>query len=149
MLLLHGKRCFIKIFYIQILQYVILRHITEQGNLFFDAFFQWEFCTAYDDVRLDAHSLELFYRCLGRLCFHFSGGAQIGDQGYVDQDRVFMADLVLELANGFQKGLALNIADGSAHFDDGDTGIGISEIPVKAALDLVGEWGMTCTVPPP
>ena len=56
----------------------------------------------------------------------------------MDQNGIFMADLVLELSYGFQEGLALNIANGAADLDDGDAHVGIGEIPVKTALDLIG-----------
>ena len=57
----------------------------------------------------------------------------------MDQDRVFVADLPLKLADGFHKRLAFNIAYGAAHLDDGDPGFIVCEIPIEAALDLVGD----------
>ena len=41
---------------------------------------------------------------------HLSGSLQIGDQRHMDQDRVFAACFMLELADGLQERLALDIA---------------------------------------
>lgn len=48
-----------------------------------------------------------------------------------------MSDLVLELANGLQKWLTLNITDRPANFDNGNAHIGVGEISVKSALNFV------------
>ena len=67
--------------------------------------------------------------------------AQIGNQGNMNQDCVLPSDLMLELANRFQKGLAFNIAYSTAHLDDGDAGFLICKIAVEPAFYLVGNMG--------
>ena len=59
----------------------------------------------------------------------------------MDQDRVVAADLMLELSDGLQERLALDVAHRAAHLDNGDPGIFISEIAVEAALDLIRDVG--------
>ena len=46
-----------------------------------------------------------------------------------------------ELADGFQERLAFNVADGAAHFDDGDLSVFGGGIAVEAALDLIRDVG--------
>ena len=57
----------------------------------------------------------------------------------MDQNNVITAFFVLELPYGFQKGLAFDIADGSADFYNGDLSVFGSRIAVKSAFDLVGD----------
>ena len=49
-----------------------------------------------------------------------------------------MSHIMLKLADGFQKRLTLNVTHRSSHLDDGDPCIIGSVIPVKTALDLIG-----------
>ena len=56
----------------------------------------------------------------------------------MDQDRVFAACFMLELADGLQERLALDIAYRAADLDDGDMHILGCVVPVETALDLVG-----------
>ena len=139
MFLFHGKGCFIEIFYVQVLQHMVFRYITEQSNLILDSLFQWKLCTAYNDVRLNSHSLQLFDRSLGWFRFHFTGCFQIRNQSYMEKDGIVMSYFMLELTNCLQKWLALNIADSSANFNDGNVCILGSKIPIETALDFIGD----------
>ena len=93
--------------------------------------------SAYDDVRLDSHSLKILYARLSRLCFQLLGSAQVGNQCNMDQDGVFVADIMLELSDGLKEGLALDVTHRSADFNDGDARVCIGEVAVEAALDLI------------
>ena len=55
----------------------------------------------------------------------------------MNQNSIFMSYVMLELTDGFQKGLAFDIADGTADFNDGNVCLLGSKVPVEAALDLV------------
>ena len=59
----------------------------------------------------------------------------------MDEDRVFVSYVVLELSDGFQERLAFDVSYGSAYLDDGDSvfigGFGA----VEAAFDLIGDMG--------
>ena len=57
----------------------------------------------------------------------------------MDQNGIIMAHLMLELTNGFQERLALDITYGTADLNDGDTGLIIRKIAVETALDLIGD----------
>jgi hypothetical protein len=83
---------------------------------------------------------------LGRLGLELAGGGDIGDQGEVDVEDVFMPPVGAELADRLEKRQRFDIADGAADLDDGDVdSLGIFQ---DLELDLVGDVGMTCTVPP-
>ena len=49
----------------------------------------------------------------------------------MNEDGIVMSHLVLELPDRFQEGLALDIAHGAAHLDDGDSGFLIGKITVE------------------
>ena len=128
-------------FHIQILQYPVAGYIAEQGYLIPQSLIKRMFAAADDDVRLNPHALQFLDAGLGRLGLHFLGSTQIRDQGHMDQDRIVAAHFMLELTDGLQERLALDIAHRAAHLDNGDSGILISEIAVEAALDLIRDMG--------
>ena len=92
---------------------------------------------AYDDVRLDSHALQLLHACLRRLGLHFLGCAQVGNQRHMNQYGIFVSDLVLELADGLQEGLALDVAHRAADLDNGNAHVRVSKVSVETALDFV------------
>ena len=55
----------------------------------------------------------------------------------MDQNRIFMSDIQLELTDCLQKWLAFNISDGSTYLDNGNLGFLASIIAVKTALKFV------------
>ena len=95
--------------------------------------------SADDDIRLDAHALQILNAGLGRLGLQFLRSAQIRNQRYMDQNGIIMAHLMLELTDGLQERLAFDITYGTADLDDGDAGLIIGKVAVKAALDLIGD----------
>ena len=52
-----------------------------------------------------------------------------------------MPDLMLELADGFQEGLAFHVADSTADFNDGNVGLFRGEIAVEPAFDFIRDMG--------
>ena len=52
-----------------------------------------------------------------------------------------MSHIMLELTDGLQERLTLDVTYGTAYLDDGDTGLIICKVAVKAALDLIGDMG--------
>ena len=139
MLLLHCERRLIKILHVKILKNMTCRQIAEQGNLIFHRCAQRIFGTAYDDVRLNSHSLKFLDAGLGRFRLHLLRCSQIRDQGNMDQDHIFPALFMLELADRLQERLAFDVADSPADFYDSDFCVFCSRIAVEAALDLVGD----------
>ena len=87
---------------------------------------------ADDDIRLDAHALQILNTGLGRLGLQFLRSAQIRNQRYMDQNGIVMAHLMLELTNGLQERLALDVTYGTADLDDGDTGLIIRKVAVES-----------------
>ena len=57
------------------------------------------------------------------------------------QDGVVVADIVLELADGLQEGLAFDVSYGAAYLYDGDPCFLPFLLVVEAAFDLVGNMG--------
>ena len=57
----------------------------------------------------------------------------------MDQDGVFASHLVLELSDGFQKGLSFDVTYGSAHLDNCNAHFVVGVIAVKPAFDLIGD----------
>ena len=93
---------------------------------------------ADDHVRLNTHSLQLLDGSLGGLCLQLTGCFNIRNECYMNEDRIFPAHLMLELADGLEERLAFDVADGSAYLDDGNMCILGCVIAVKTALDLIG-----------
>ncbi len=141
MFLLHGKRYLVQCFHIQILDHLAVGNITEQGNLVPDGLVQGNFRAAYNDIRLDPHALQFLDTGLGGLGFQLLGCFQVWDQSDMDENGIFMSHIQLELPDGFQERLALNVADGAAHLDNGDLCFPASVIPVETALQLIGDVG--------
>ena len=57
----------------------------------------------------------------------------------MDEDRIVMSHFVLELTEGFQKRLALNIPYGAAYFNNRNPGFLVGKVAVKPAFDFVGD----------
>ena len=57
----------------------------------------------------------------------------------MNQHTVFMADFILELADGFDERLAFDITDSAAHFNDCDFCLFRRRICVKTAFDSIGD----------
>ena len=152
--LFHGQRRFIEIFHIQILQHMALRHVAEQGNFVPHPLVDGIFAAAYQHIRPQPHGLKFLHTLLGGLCLQFPGSLQIRNQGHMNQNGVFMTHLVLELPDGLQKWLALNVSYRTAHLDYGDPLFPIGAGLIKPALDFIGDMrnyldGSSAVISPP
>ena len=126
----------------QVLDNAVGLHIAEIGDFPEDAFVGDGLVTAQDDdVRGNAHALQLLYRVLGGLGLVLAGGLEIGHQGHVDVQGVVRPHLVPHLADGLDKGLAFDVADGAADLRDDDVRPGLAAHAVDETLDLVGDVG--------
>ena len=139
MLLLHGQRRFIEIFHIQVLKHMAAGHVAEQGDLVLQLLGQRMLGAAYDDIGLDAHALQLLDAGLGGFRLQLSGSLDIRNQRHMNQNGVLPSHIVLELADGLQERLALDIAHRTAHLDDGNALFIHALRPVEAALYLIGD----------
>lgn len=106
-------------------------HITEQGNLVLQMVVQRMLAPADDNIRPDPHTRRSFTEAWVGLVFSSPDCLNIRNQGHMNQNRVLMAHIVLELTDRLQKRLTLNIADGAAHLNDGNMGLILIEIAVK------------------
>ena len=97
------------------------RYVTEQGDLSTDIISQRILASAYQNIRLDSHSLEFFYAGLGRFGLHLSGSTKVRDQGNMNKNGIVMSHIMLELTDGFQERLTLNITNCTAYLDDGNS----------------------------
>ena len=57
----------------------------------------------------------------------------------MDENGIFMTDLMLELTDRFQKWLTFDISDSTANFNDSDFGFTGSRVPIKTALNGIGD----------
>ncbi len=62
---------------------------------------------------------------LGGLGLKFLGRSDIRKEGHVDVKDVVTADILAHLADGFQEGLAFNVADGAADLNEQDVSLRI------------------------
>ena len=92
-------------------------HIAEAGDLAALVLGDRAVAAADQHLRLDADILQFLDGMLGRLGFQLAGGGDVGHQGEVHEHRALGRQLVAELADGFQEGQALDIADRAADFD--------------------------------
>ena len=93
---------------------VIDRHIAEQRDLSPFACRNILLAPAQDHVGLDSDALQFLDRMLGRLGFQFPRRFQVRHQGQMQEHRPFAAELVPELADGFQERQAFDVADRAA-----------------------------------
>ena len=94
---------------------------------------------AEQHLRLDADVLELLDRVLGGFGLQFACTRNVGDQGEVDEHGPVGAEIVAELADGFEEGEAFDVADGAADLDQREVvAVGAGDHRV---LDGVGDVG--------
>ena len=92
---------------------------------------------AQQDVGLDADRPQVAHAVLRRLGLQLAGGADVRHQREVHVDRVLAADVLAELANGFEERQALDVADRAANLDQHD--VDVAPGLADAVLDLVGD----------
>ena len=59
----------------------------------------------------------------------------------MDQNGIFMTDIMLELTDRLQKRLAFDVTDGTAYLNDGDFRVLGGVVPVKSVFDLICDMG--------
>ena len=135
------ERCFIKTLQRPVFDDAIVLDIAEHGNLFKNALLQGFVAAQDDDIRLDPHTLQFFYRMLGRFGLMLAAAVQIWHQGDMDKKTVFFADFQGYLSDGFQKWLRFDITDGAADFCDHHICTGLCTCPVDECLDFISDMG--------
>ena len=122
----------------QVLYDTVRLHIAEVRDLAEDFQVCDGLVTAQNnDVRGNPQPLQLFYGVLGGLRFVLSRRFQIGDQSDMDEQGVPRPHLMAYLPDGFNKGLALDIADGPADLSDHNIGRCLAAHIVDKPFDLI------------
>ena len=93
----------------------------------------------HDDVRGNAHALQLLDGVLRRLGLVLARGLEIRHERHVDIERILTPDLKPDLPDGLEKRLALDIADRAADLGDDDIRAGLFADLIDELLDLVGD----------
>ncbi len=91
----------------------------------------------HDDVRRDAHALQLLDRVLRGLGLVLVAAAQEGHERHVDEERVLLAPLQRDLPRRLQEGLALDVAGRAADLGDDHVRAGLFFQTVNEVLDLL------------
>src|ERR1700732_1765049 len=73
---------------------------------------------AKQNVGLNSDAEHFFDAVLSGLGFQFARGGNVRNKSYVNKQSIFRAELEAHLADGFEEGKRLNVADGAANFDD-------------------------------
>src|SRR6266404_1755548 len=94
--------------------------VAEEGDFLFQVGGDVAVTAAQQNVRLDTDAQHFFYAVLGWLGFQFTGSGDEGNECHMDEERVFCAEFEPHLADGFEEGKGLDVADGAADFDDYD-----------------------------
>ncbi len=124
------------------------RQVHEQGDLLTDLARQGALRAAHDHVRLDADPAQLLDRVLGRLRLELPGVAEEGHEGEVHEHALPPAPVHLELAQRLEEGQRLDVAHRAADLGDHEVDVLSLGHEPDPLLDLVGDVGITWTVPP-
>ncbi len=111
--------------------------VAEQRDLLLQVGVKKAVGAAQQDVGLDTDRPQVANAVLGRLGFQLAGRADERHEREVNVQRVLAPDVLTELADGFEKRQAFDVADRAADFDQHD--IDIRRDRPDAVLDLVGD----------
>ena len=120
------------------------RHVGEQRN--FGALFirNRAIRAAQKNIRLDTDFAQLLGSVLGRLGLEFAGRCNPGEVAQVDKRAVVGAELEAHLAHSFEEGQRLDVAHGSADFDNRHVHrirLAEARTAFDELLDFVGHMG--------
>src|SRR5205823_7694552 len=116
------------------------RDVREERDLLLDLSLQGVLAAGDDHVRLDPSGPEFPYALLRRLRLLLPDRAHHGDEGRVDEQDILSADLLPKLANRFEEGHPLDVANGPADFDQHDVGVFL--LPTSRTSALISS--VTC-----
>ena len=115
----------------------LLVDVAEQGDLLLEVAVERALGAAEQHVGLDADRAQVADAVLRRLGLELAGRADVGHQRQVDVERVLLADVLAELADGLEERQALDVADRAADLDEHD--VDVAGDGADAVLDLVGD----------
>ena len=135
-LALEHQRHLIQRLCVEVLDDVLRRHVAELRQLSPHVVRHGIVAAADEHVRLDAHGLQRLDRVLRRLGLELLAALEVGDQRDVDEQHFVAVDFPLELADGLDERLALDVADRAADLSDDD--VALLADAVELFLDFVG-----------
>ena len=127
----HGNR--------YVLDDAVLLDVAEQRDLFENGRLEMSVAPEHDDIGGDAQPAQLLDRVLGGLTLMLVAARQVGDERHVDEHGVAAALFQPDLADGFEKRLALDVARSTPDLGDDHVGGRLVGQRVHEILDLVGD----------
>ena len=131
--LLHHQRDFVDCRRCAVLDDSFRLHVAEHGNLVLHLLGDRLLRAADEDVRLDADGAQLLDAVLRRLRLELASCRDVRQERDMDVERIVRADFLLDLADGLEERLALDIADRTADLRDDD----ISAVCLRHVVDLL------------
>jgi len=113
--------------------------ITEQRDFAALFFWNWLFGATDKNIRRNPDGLKFFDRVLRWFCFKLTRGRQIRKQRQVHKDALATRLVMAELADGFEKRQAFDVADRAANFAQHKINFVIAN--VQEIFDFVGDVG--------
>ena len=117
--------------------YAFRPHVAEQRDLLALILGYRPVAAAQQNLRLDADTQQFLDRMLRGLGLQLPGGGDVGHQGQVHEQAAGRAELVRQLADGFEEGQRFDVADGAADLHQDE--VQVVGIGLDAFLDLVGD----------
>ena len=93
-------------------------HVAEQRDFFLHVLRKSALAAAQQNIGLNTDGAQLLDAVLGGLGLQLLRGGDPGHQGHVHEQRIFAAQFVAQLADGFEKRKRFDIAHGAADLDD-------------------------------
>ena len=134
---LQHQRCFIQYGQCSVFNDAIGSYITEHGNFLENGFFQRFIAAQYNNIWMNPHSLQFFYRMLSRFRFMFIRTTQERHQSYMDKQAIFLSYFQRNLSCRFQKWLGFDITNGTANFCNDNICIGLFPYLIDKFLDFI------------
>ena len=138
-LFLEAQRHFVDRLRVACLDYRFLVDIAEEGDLLLHLGIERKFRAADQNIGLDTDFAQLDDAVLGRLGLHLAPRPDIRDEGDVDIEHIRCAHIFAQLADGFEKRQALDVADSAADLGDNYIGLAFTAQANDALLDLIGD----------
>ena len=126
--------------FVPFLDHRLERHVAEERDFFAIRQIEGPLGATDEHVGLDADLPQQADGVLRRLGLELTRRLQIRHEREVDEHAIFAAHIERNLADGFQKRQALDVAHRAADLGDHHVGLGIAEVG-DHLLDLVGDVG--------
>jgi len=111
----------------------------QKSEIFSNFLGEWHFGAADENVWRDTDLAKLHDAVLGRLGLHFVPRPNLGNEGYVDVERVFNPELRSHLPDRFQEWQALNVTNRAADLGNDHVRLLLFGQVDDSFLDLVGD----------